>query len=74
MEGYDIELVKSVSGAVRIPVIASGGAGKLSDFAVAVKEGKASAAAAGSMFVFHGKRKAVLITYPSYHEITSIFN
>ncbi|MGD0341414.1 MAG: AglZ/HisF2 family acetamidino modification protein [Bacteroidales bacterium] len=74
MEGYDIELIKSVSQSVRIPVIACGGAGKLSDFGLAIKEGGASAAAAGSFFVFHGKRRAVLITYPSYSEISELFD
>jgi imidazole glycerol-phosphate synthase subunit HisF len=73
MLGYDLDLVKSVSGAVRVPVIACGGAGKMSDFGAAFREGGASAVAAGSFFVFHGKRRAVLITYPSYAEITEIF-
>jgi imidazole glycerol-phosphate synthase subunit HisF len=74
MEGYDIELIKSISQVVRIPIIACGGAGKLSDFRLAVREGGASAAAAGSFFVFHGKRRAVLITYPSYSEISALFD
>jgi len=74
MEGYDIELIKSISGSVRIPIIACGGAGKLSDFSQAVKLGGAAAVAAGSFFVFHGKRRAVLITYPSYSEISDLFN
>ena len=74
MEGYDIELIKSITQAVRIPVIACGGAGKLDDFRSAVKDGGASAAAAGSFFVFHGKRRAVLITYPSYSEISNLFD
>jgi cyclase len=56
-----------------IPVIACGGAGKLDDFRSAVQDGGASAAAAGSFFVFHGKRRAVLITYPSYSEISDLF-
>lgn len=73
MEGYDIELIKSVSEVVSIPVIACGGAGRNDDLRKAIKEGGASAAAAGSLFVFHGKRRAVLITYPSYNEITDIF-
>jgi cyclase len=73
MEGYDIELIKSISQVVKIPVIACGGAGKMSDFRLAVKEGGASAAAAGSFFVFHGKRRAVLITYPAYSEISVLF-
>jgi imidazole glycerol-phosphate synthase subunit HisF len=74
MEGYDIELINSISKSVRIPVIACGGAGKLSDFRSAVREGGASAAAAGSLFVFHGKRRAVLITYPAYSEISTLFD
>jgi cyclase len=74
MEGYDIELIKSVAHSIRIPVIACGGAGKLDDFRSAVSQGGASAVAAGSFFVFHGKRRAVLITYPSYQEISNLFN
>lgn len=74
MEGYDLELIKNVSSSIRIPVIACGGAGKLSDFDQAFKEGGASAVAAGSFFVFHGKRRAVLITYPSYSEISDLFH
>jgi cyclase len=74
MEGYDLDLTARVSGEVRIPVIACGGAGKLDDFGRAVREGGASAAAAGSFFVFHGKRRAVLITYPAYTEISQLFN
>jgi cyclase len=73
MEGFDIELIKSISGSVRIPIIACGGAGTLDDFSKAVKEGGASAVAAGSFFVFHGKRRAVLITYPSYAQISELF-
>ena len=71
-EGYDIELIKQVSRSVSIPVIACGGAGKLSDFADAVKLGGASAVAAGSLFVFHGKHRAVLITYPSVQELEEV--
>jgi imidazole glycerol-phosphate synthase subunit HisF len=74
MEGYDIELIKNVSSSIRIPVIACGGAGKMSDFSQAIKAGGASAVAAGSFFVFHGKRRAVLITYPSYSEISDLFD
>jgi cyclase len=63
-EGYDIELIKSVTGAVGVPVIACGGAGKIDDFRAAVKEGGASACAAGSMVVYFGRNRAVLITFP----------
>lgn len=74
MEGYDTGLIKSIAGMVRIPVIACGGAGKINDFRSAVIDGGASAVSAGSFFVFHGKRKAVLITYPSHQEIGNLFD
>ncbi len=51
MQGYDLDLVKQVTGAVKIPVIASGGAGKLEDFAMALKAG-AHAVSAASLFHF----------------------
>ncbi len=69
MQGYDVELIRQVANAVSIPVVACGGAGKLEDFALAIKQGGASAVAAGSMFVFHGKHRAVLINYPSQREL-----
>jgi cyclase len=72
MQGYDIELVLKVAEAVKIPVIASGGAGKLEDLRRCAKEGKASALAAGSMFVFQGRHRAVLISYPSYQELEEL--
>jgi len=50
--GYDIELTKAVSSAVRIPVIASGGAGKMEHFYDALTEGGADAALAASLFHF----------------------
>ncbi|CAM5188330.1 Imidazole glycerol phosphate synthase subunit HisF OS=Castellaniella defragrans OX=75697 GN=hisF PE=3 SV=1 [Castellaniella defragrans] len=71
-KGYDLDLVAKVSEAVRVPVVASGGAGSLSDMADAVRAG-ASAVAAGSMFVFHGTHKAVLITYPPYDRLEQVF-
>ncbi len=67
--GYDLELVSKVAAAVRIPVIACGGAGTVAHFAEAILSG-ASAVAAGSMFVFHGPHRAVLITYPTRDELT----
>lgn len=62
--GYDVPLIRSVADAVSIPVIACGGASGVDDMALAVREGHASAVAAGSLFVFHGKHRSVLITYP----------
>ena len=52
MQGYDIELVKIVTRSVSIPVIASGGAGKLNHFVKVIKQGGASAVAAASIFQY----------------------
>jgi cyclase len=71
--GYDLDLIRNVTAAVKIPVIACGGAGKLQDFADAVREGGASAVAAGSLFVFYGRHRAVLISYPSIEELERVF-
>ena len=73
MSGYDLELIRLVSESVTIPVVASGGAGKINDFKAAVNQSYASAVAAGSMFVFHGPRKAVLVNYPDKEELKRIF-
>ncbi|MFX1261507.1 MAG: AglZ/HisF2 family acetamidino modification protein [Promethearchaeota archaeon] len=69
MEGYDIELLKSVTSAVNIPVVACGGAWKLEHLREAILKGGASAVSAGSMFVFHGPHRAVLINYPTQEEL-----
>jgi len=71
--GYDIDLISKITRAVNIPVVASGGAGNLQCFRQAV-EARASAVAAGSLFVFHGKHKAVLITYPDYRALEELFD
>ena len=72
-EGYDLELTKLISKAVTIPVVALGGASDYKDFNSAVNKGYASAVAAGSIFVYHGPRRAVLISFPSKNEIVEIF-
>ncbi|MFW9831293.1 MAG: AglZ/HisF2 family acetamidino modification protein [Candidatus Thorarchaeota archaeon] len=69
MKGYDIDLLSSVTKKVDIPVVACGGAGRLEHFQQAVLKGGASAVAAGSMFVFHGLHRAVLINYPTQEEL-----
>lgn len=69
MQGYDVSLVQSVSTAVKIPVTACGGAGGIKDLKCVLEEGKAHAAAAGSMFVYYGKLKAVLINFPTEEEL-----
>ncbi len=71
MQGYDLDLISMVSHAVDIPVIACGGAGTIFDLGRAVKAG-ASAMAAGSMFVFQGPHRAVLINVPSPDELEKV--
>ena len=71
-QGYDLELLKAVCAAVKIPVIALGGAGGLGDFKAAISAG-ASACAAGSLFVFHDPLKAVLINYPTQKNLRELF-
>lgn len=72
MKGYDYELIKKTSSILNIPVIACGGAGGLGDIAKVLNDCGASAAAAGSIFVFYGKMKGVLINYPDFQTIESI--
>jgi len=74
MDGFDIPLIRQVAQAVTIPVIAVGGAGKTEDLAAAVKEGGASAVAAGSLFVYQGKNRGVLINFPRRSELERLLN
>ncbi len=71
MGGYDVKLIKQVSDAVDIPVVANGGAKTPDDFVQAVEAG-ASAVAAGAMFVYHGPHRAVLISYPDRPTLESM--
>lgn len=64
MSGYDIDLLSRVASKTQVPLVACGGAGTVEDLKEGIKRGGVSAVAAGSMFVFHGKHKAVLINYP----------
>jgi cyclase len=66
--GYDADLVSSVSAKVDVPVVALGGAGEISHLVEGLRAG-ASAVASGSAFVFIGRLRAVLITYPSAQDI-----
>lgn len=69
-EGYDTDLIHAAAGVVQLPLIANGGAASLAHMRSAIEAG-ASAVAAGSMFVFHGRRRAVLISFPSRPELES---
>jgi cyclase len=64
MSGYDLGLIRSVASRVSVPVVASGGAGTVEHLVEAVLDAGASAVSAGSMFVFYGRHRAVLINYP----------
>ncbi len=68
-KGYDLELIRMVSQSVHIPVIANGGARDVPNLLDAVETGRASAVAAGSLFIYQGPGLGVLINYPSESEL-----
>jgi len=72
MHGYDLELISEVTSKVTIPVVALGGAGNPDHLREGFKSG-ASALAAGSLFVFHGSRRGVLINYPEKNMVRNLF-
>lgn len=74
MSGYDIDTISEITSKVTIPVIAMGGAGKLEHLAEAIKQTNISAVAAGSMFVFQGRHKAVLINYPERRLLANLYS
>jgi imidazole glycerol-phosphate synthase subunit HisF len=74
MQGYDLNLISEISNAVTIPVIACSGAGNIQDLKQAIVMGNASAVAAGSLFVYFGPRRAVLINYPNKEELLKLFH
>ncbi|MBI5800800.1 MAG: imidazole glycerol phosphate synthase subunit HisF [Verrucomicrobia bacterium] len=71
MRGFDVELIREVTKAVHVPVVACGGAGSVAHLGEAVTAG-ASGVAAGSLFVFTGPHRAVLINYPTAAELQAI--
>ncbi len=71
--GYDIQLLKTVSTSVNIPVVANGGARSVQDFLTAVNEGHCSAVAAASIFVYAAQDEGVLIRFPEERELESAF-
>jgi len=74
MNGYDTTLLKEIANRVGIPVIACGGAGKLEDIKECADKTNVAAFAAGSMFVYHGPHKAVLINYPTQNELKKLLS
>lgn len=72
MHGYDINLIKRIAEAVSIPVVGLGGAGNLQHMKEAAKKSHLNGLAAGSMFVYQGAKKGVLINYPQKTNINFI--
>jgi len=68
MKGYDLELIAQVRGATDCPMTVLGGAGSLKDVAAVLTRFGTIGVAAGSLFVFKGVYRAVLINYPSRAE------
>lgn len=73
MSGYHLELTRKIAESVSVPVVALGGCGTFDHVREIVTEGKASAASVGSMFVYHGPRRAVLISFPSQTEMRQLY-
>ena len=68
MQGYDISLLESVREKCTMPITVLGGAGSLEDIKKMISKFKIIGVAAGSLFVFKGKYRAVLISYPNRQE------
>lgn len=65
MKGYDLDLVDQIRDAVHLPLTVLGGAGSLDDIRKLINRYRIIGASAGSLFVFKGKYRAVLINYPN---------
>lgn len=74
MSGFDTNFIKTAVNSLKIPVIACGGAGSLKHLRELIKETTVSAIAAGSLFVYYGPNKGILINYPSYKSLEEILN
>ncbi len=74
MKGYDMNLAGKVRKSISLPLTVLGGAGTLQDIGKLIAEYGIIGAAAGSLFVFKGVYKAVLINYPSWDEKDKLIN
>ena len=68
MKGYDFALVDQIRKLINIPLTVLGGAGSLEDIGELINKYNIIGAAAGSLFVFKGKYRAVLINFPNRSE------
>jgi cyclase len=74
MQGYNNDLISLIREWTNFPLTVLGGAGSLDDIKNIIKKYKIIGVAAGSLFVFKGKYKAVLINYPNREEKARLFN
>lgn len=74
MKGYDLNLIEQVRQTIHLPLTALGGAGSLDDIKQLFNRYGIIGAAAGSLFVFKGKYRAVLINYPNHTEKENLIN
>jgi cyclase len=74
MNGYDLSLISTIRDLTTFPITALGGAGTLEDIKNLIAKFKIIGVSAGSLFVFKGKYKAVLINYPNREEKLRLFN
>jgi imidazole glycerol-phosphate synthase subunit HisF len=73
MDGYDFSLIDMVRELTEVPITVLGGAGSIDDIKAAISRYKVIGAAAGSLFVFKGKYRAVLISYPTISEKKALY-
>ena len=73
MKGYDLDLIAKVREKISLPMTVLGGAGSLQDIEKVIDQHGVIGVAAGSLFVFKGPYKAVLINYPTQLEKNTIF-
>ena len=71
-DGYDLELLKSITQNVQVPVIANGGCGSVKHIGEVVKQANASACAVGSMVVYQKKGMGVLVNFPDRKRLEEV--
>lgn len=74
MTGFDLELIEKIRNQISIPLTVSGGAGSLDDIGKVIQKHGIIGVSAGSLFVFKGKYRAVLINYPTPFEKSALIN
>lgn len=72
--GLDLQLIQKINNSISVPLVVCGGASSLHDIQAIISQTKISAVAAGSLFVYQGTHRAVLISYPQKSELKSLFS